>query len=118
MGLFNLFKKRGKDNSIFIITKPVQSGQPVKFCWRLEPDDDAGTNGWALFSGEENEEDMTAPILVGKPVAEKLAPGLKDIAGAPVGTEIGFQYDANGNHIGYFDMVTQQEMTAEEILKG
>ena len=113
-----LFRKKGNNNSIFIITRPVQSGNPVRFCWRHEPDDDVGTNGWALFSGEENEEDMKATILVGRPLAERLAPGIKEIVDAPVGTEIGFQYDKNGNHVGYFDMVTQKNMTVEEILKG
>ena len=102
-----LFKKRAKetyDYGVFIITKLVDSGQPVKFCWRQEPDEEIRTNGWSLFSGNENEQDMGDLVMVGVKRIEELAPGFKEIYSAPVGSEIGFLYDDEGNHIGYYDM--------------
>ena len=117
MGLFKK-RERGKDYGIFILTRLVESGQPVKFCWRQEPDGEAGTNGWSLFSGNENEEDMGNLVLVGIRHIEQLAPSMKEIFDAPVGTELGWLYDENGSHVGYHDMASNKKVSVEEILKG
>ena len=48
---------------------------------------------------------------------EELAPGMKDIFDAPVGSEIGWLYDKEGKHVGCYDMVLKKNVTIEEILK-
>jgi len=107
-----------KDYGIFIVTKLVDSGRPVNYCWRQEPDEDeeVGTNGWMLFSGEEDQKDMGDLVLVGIKDIERVAPGLIPIFDAPVGSEIGFLYDESGKHGGYFDMIQQKAVTVEDIL--
>ena len=117
MGIFKR-KERGRDYGIFILTERVNSGEPVRFCWRQEPDDEVGTNGWSLFSGNESEEDMGSLVMVGIMDIERLAPTMKDVFDAPVGTELGWLYDDAGNHIGFHDMAKDKDVTVEEILRG
>lgn len=103
----------------FVISKNIQNGVPIRYSYR-EKSSIPQLNGWTLLSESDDDEYIRNPenfAIVSVQSIFKIAPALIEIFDAPYGTDLFWLYE-NGVHIGFYDLITEKEVTIEEINKG
>lgn len=103
----------------FVISKNIQNGVPIRYSYR-EKSSIPKLNGWTLLSELDDDEYIRNPenfSIVSVQSIFKIAPALIEIFDAPYGTDLFWLYE-NGVHIGFYDLITEKEVTIEEINKG
>ena len=108
------------DNSYyggFVVSKNVLSGVPIRYSFR-EKSLIKELNGWTIMS--ENDDDEYACnannfVIVTADTLFRISPVMEQLYEAPYGTDLFWKYE-NGFHIGFYDLVREQDVTIEEIL--
>lgn len=103
----------------FVISKNIQNGVPVRYSYR-EKSSISQLNGWTLLSESDDDEYIRNPenfAIVSVQSIFEIAPALIEIFDAPYGTDLFWLYE-NGVHIGFYDLITEKEVSIEEINKG
>ena len=101
----------------FIVSKNVLNGIPIKYSYR-ERSSVKELNGWTILSENDNDEyacDSNNFVIV---TAEKLfgiSSIMEQIYEAPYGTDLYWKYE-KGIHIGFYDLMREQDVTIEQIL--
>ena len=102
----------------FVISKNIQNGVPVRYSYR-EKSSISQLNGWTLLSESDDDEYIRNPenFAIVSVQSIEIAPALIEIFDAPYGTDLFWLYE-NGVHIGFYDLITEKEVSIEEINKG
>ena len=101
----------------FIVSKNVDSGRPILYTYR-EESSIPNLNGWTIFSCDDDQEyveDSNNFVILGATSIYKIAPVMLEIFDAPYGTDLCWMYEDNV-HVGFYDLVKNQDTTIEEIL--
>lgn len=101
----------------FIVSKNVINGVPIRYSYR-EKSSIPQLNGWNLLSEKDDDEYVNNPdnfIIVNAQSLLRIAPQLLEIFDAPYGTDLFWLYEG-GVHIGFYDLITERQVTIEEIL--
>lgn len=101
----------------FIISKNVLAGIPIRYSYR-EESAIKELNGWNILSEKDDDEylsDTNNFVIVNAETIYKIAPVMIEIFDAPYGTDLFWTYE-EGVLIGFYDLVTEKEVTIEEIL--
>lgn len=101
----------------FVISKNVLAGIPIRYSYR-EESTIKELNGWNILSEKDDDEylsDTNNFVIVSAKTIYKIAPVMIEIFDAPYGTDLFWIYE-EGVLIGFYDLVTEKEVTIEEIL--
>ena len=101
----------------FIVPKNVINGVPIRYSYR-EKSSIPQLNGWNLLSEKDDDEYVNNPdnfIIVNAQSLLRIAPQLLEIFDAPYGTDLFWLYEG-GVHIEFYDLITERQVTIEEIL--
>lgn len=101
----------------FVISKNVYKGRPIRYSFR-EKSELSQLNGWTLYSCDDDDEYVRNSnnfYIVSATTIYQLAPVMLEIFDAPYGTDLCWVYKDNV-HIGFFDLVSEKEVTIKEIL--
>lgn len=128
MGLFNKFKINNIDdnrNQIndsdfggFMVSKNVIAGIPIRYTYR-EKSSIENLNGWTIYSCNDNDEYVNNPdnfVIMGATSINSIAPIMLSLFDAPYGTDLCWIYNKKGKHIGFYDLVKNEDTTLEKIL--
>ena len=111
-------KMNNDDFGGFIVSKNIMNGFPVKYSYR-EKSSIPKLNGWTLYSTEEDDSyvnDSQNFLILSAESIQKIAPVVLEIFNAPYGTDLCWLYEGDV-HIGFYDLVKEEEITIEQILK-
>lgn len=101
----------------FIVSKNILSGIPIRYSYR-EKSSIKELNGWNLLPEKDDDEYLSNTnnfVIVNADTLFKIAPVMKEIFDASYGTDL-FQIYEKGVQIGFYDLVTEKEVTIEKIL--
>lgn len=131
MGLFNKFKPNNIANNRkyrtqindsdfggFVVSKNVIAGIPIRYTYR-EKSSIENLNGWTIYSCDDNDEYVNNPdnfAILGATSINNITPIMLLLFDAPYGTDLCWMYDKKGNHIGFYDLVKNENTTLEKIL--
>lgn len=131
MGLFNKFKTNNindnrkyrtqindSDFGGFMVSKNVIAGIPIRYTYR-ERSSIENLNGWTIYSCDDNDEYVNNPDnfdIMGATSINNIAPIMLLLFDAPYGTDLCWMYDKKGKHIGFYDLVKNENTTLEKIL--
>lgn len=102
----------------FVISKNVIAGKPIRYTYR-EKTTIENLNGWNIYSFDDDDEYVSNPDnfeIVSATTINNIAPIMLDLFYAPYGTDVCWMYDKNGKHIGFYDLVKNEDTTLEKIL--
>lgn len=129
MGLFDKLKfsnKKNEKNQIndstfggFVVSKNVIAGRPIRYTYR-EKSSIENLNGWTIYSCDDTDEYVNNPnnfVIIGATSMNDIAPIMLELFDAPYGTDLCWMYDKKGKHIGFFDLVKNEDTTLEKILE-
>lgn len=127
MGLFDKFKSNREDKTKindeafggFIVSKNVIAGRPVRYTYRKKSSIE-NLNGWTIYSCDDNDEYVNNPdnfVILGATSINNIAPIMLELFDAPYGTDLCWMYDKKGKHIGFYDLVKNEDVTLEKILE-
>ena len=102
----------------FVVSKNVNRGRPIRYTYR-EKSSLADLNGWTIYSCDDDQEYVENSenfVILGATSIYAIAPVMLEIFDAPYGTDLCWLYEGNV-HIGFYDLVKNEETTISEILK-
>lgn len=102
----------------FLVSRNVFNGVPIRYTFR-EQSSIPQLNGWNILSEQDDDEYVNNPdnfIIINAQSILKLAPQLLEIFDAPYGTDLFWLYE-EGVHIGFFDLITEKQVTINDIMK-
>jgi len=101
----------------FLVSNNVLSGIPIRYSFR-EKSRISQLNGWTLLSENDDDSYVNNPknfTIINAESMTKIAPQLLEIFDASYGTDLFWIYK-EGVHIGFYDLISDKEMTIEQIL--
>lgn len=102
----------------FVISKNVMAGRPIRYTYR-EKIEVGNFNGWNIYSCDDDDEYVSNPNnfeIVSATTINNISPIMLELFYAPYGTDVCWMYDKKGNHIGFYDLIKNEDTTLEKIL--
>lgn len=102
----------------FIVSKNVSAGKKIKYTFRKHSNINA-LNGWTIYSDEDDDEYVNNADnfeILSATSIKKINPEMLKLFEAPYGTDLCWLYDKKGNFMGFYDLITNKEVTIDEVL--
>lgn len=109
------------DNNLFggfIVSNNVIAGKQIRYSYR-EKSKISKLNGWTILSVEDDNDYVSNSdnfTILGANTVNKIAPVMLEIFSAKYGTDLFWIYE-NNVHIGFYDLISDREVTIQEILE-
>ncbi|CZA99653.1 MULTISPECIES: immunity protein Imm33 domain-containing protein [Streptococcus] len=109
---------KNSDFGGFLVSNNVINGLRIQYTYR-EESSISQLNGWTIISEADDASYVSNPdnfTILGATSIAQISPVILEIFSAKYGTDLFWIYE-NNVHIGFYDLISDREVTIQEILE-